>query len=586
MRDGSVDYSGGVNSVKVTTVISEQNPNGLARNELAWLVNATVRDGGITQRTGWQPICTIASTGLYQGGVMYVPTSDSFPYLVLNVSGATLKVDPTTGAVTNLTGPLTGMPASQPYFFYCQGEEFLVIQAGDGSTLPLFWDNTNLRRSIGITTTAVAPGTPGINEIPAATAMDYYQGRLWYAQGRSYSAGDIVFGASGTVAYNFRNAILNVTENPLVVGGDGFAVPTNAGNIRSIFHTANLNQQLGQGPLFIGTRQAIYSLTVPVTRNDWIAATNNNQPNQTVAQLFYGPVNDRSIVKINSDAYFQTLEPAIRSHMMSVRYFDQWANIAISSNIDRVLSFDDRSLLKFGSGMLFENRVWQTQLPRQTPYGVVHDAVAVLDFTPMSTFGAGHEPVWEGIYQGLQVFQFFSADFGGRERAFAVILGANNTIQLWEMTDSNRFENGDNRVTWVIEFPAYTWGQEFMLKKLISGELWVDKLYGTVVFKMEYRPDGETCWLPWHEWKACSARNSAEDCANPVTYPLENYREGYRQTMVLPEPKAQCSQSTGRPSNVLYQCQCRLTVHGWCRLRGLYLDAIPTDKSQYRGMVC
>lgn len=51
--DGSLDFSGGVNSVKVTTIQSQQNPNGLARNELAWLDNATCRDGGITQRFGW-----------------------------------------------------------------------------------------------------------------------------------------------------------------------------------------------------------------------------------------------------------------------------------------------------------------------------------------------------------------------------------------------------------------------------------------------------------------------------------------------------------------------------------------------------
>jgi len=46
--DGSLDFSGGVDSIKVTTIQSQQNPNGLGRNELAWLDNAGVRDGGIT----------------------------------------------------------------------------------------------------------------------------------------------------------------------------------------------------------------------------------------------------------------------------------------------------------------------------------------------------------------------------------------------------------------------------------------------------------------------------------------------------------------------------------------------------------
>jgi len=592
--DGSIDFSGGVDSLKVTTIQSQQNPNGLARNELAWLVNATVRDSGILQRTGWQPIGTIVKgpAPLYQGGYMYEPIAgQGFPYLILNIGGITYKVDPNAAAIfgpINLTQNFLGtvLPANEPQFYYTQGEEFLIIQIGDGKTLPLFWDGNTLRQSKGITNGAVAPGTPGTNEIPAATAMDYYMGRLWYAQGRTYSAGDMVGGLSGTAPYSFRDAILNVTENPLCVGGDGFAVPNNAGNIRAIFHTANLNTQLGQGPLFIGTRKAIYNLTVPVTRSDWIAATTNNQPSQTVAQLFYGPVNDRSIVKVNSDAYFQTLEPAIRSHFMSLRDFQQWANVPISSNVERVLSFNDRALLHLSSGILWENRVWQTQLPRQTQQGVVHDAIAVLDFTPISSFGQTEQPTWEGIYQGFPFLQMFTGDFGGRERAFAVMLAQDQSLQLWELTDFERREDGDKRVTWVIEFPAYTWGNEWLLKKLDHFELWVDKLYGEVVFQMDYRPDAEACWLEWFKWKECSARTSCEDIVNPVCYPLTPYREGFRQTMVSPRPKQVCNTSSNRPSDLGYQQQLRLTVHGWCRIRGLQVHALPIQKQPYKGIVC
>ena len=90
---------------------------------------------------------------------------------------------------------------------------------------PLIWDGAILRRSKGITNPAVAPGTPGVNEIPAGTAMDYFMGRIWYAQGRVANAGDIVGGPSGTLAYDFRDSVLNVTECPLVLGGDGFSVP-------------------------------------------------------------------------------------------------------------------------------------------------------------------------------------------------------------------------------------------------------------------------------------------------------------------------------------------------------------------------
>jgi hypothetical protein len=584
--DGSVDFSGGVNSIKTTTIQSERNPNGLSRNELAWLNNAGVRDGGILQRTGWQLLGTIHDrTGFYNGGFMYDPDSAN-PYLILCISGQTYRVllDPTlTGgnpfSITNLTASFLGttMPAAEPFYNFSQGENFLVLQAGDLVTLPLFWNGTTLRRSKGITNPAVPPGTPGVNEIPPAGPMDYYMGRSWYAQGRQYSAGDMVGGPSGTAANHFRDAILNVTENPLVLGGDGFTVPTNAGNIRALTHNANLNAQLGQGQLLIGSRKAWYSLQVPVSRSDWINASSNNQPVQTVVQLINGPISDRSIVKANGDIFHQSLEPAIRSIFASVRNFEQWGNISISANEQRVLSFVDRSVQRFCSGILFDNRMLQGTLPLQTPQGVVSQAIIPMDFVPISSFGAARQPVWQGIMQGLQILQMFIGDFGGRERAFALAVSTiDSSIQLWEITDFLRTDindSGEARVSWIIEFPAFTWGDEFMLKKLVSAELWIDKLYGTVDFTLEWRPDSDPCWKLWHKWKECSARNSAEDCANPISYPLVINRETFRATRTMPRPPEQCESITGRPAHIGYQIQPRLTIHGWCRVRGLLLHA-------------
>lgn len=586
--DGSVDWSRGVDSLKVTTIQSAQNPNGLARNQLAWLINATVRDGGITPRSGWHPKgVTHNGSALFQGGFMYEPDSTD-PYLVVSIGGRIYRVDVDNGTAIDLSAVfgLTN-PASEPQAYFVQAEQFLVIQAGDSVTLPLFWDGITLRRSIGITNLAVAPGTPGVNEIPAATEMDYYMNRLWYAQGRQYSAGDIARGASGTLAYKFRDAVLNVTENPLAVGGDGFTVPTNAGNIRGLKHNANLDSALGQGQLFIFTRKAVYALTVPVTRTDWIGANSSNQPLQRVAQLVNGAVSGRSIVASNGDLFYQSLEPGIRSLISAIRNFTQWGNTPISANIQRIMQFNDRGLLAFGSGIEFDNRLLQTALPRQTAQGVVHEAMVVMDFIPISSFGADLVPIWEGSYEGLDVLQMWTGNFGGRERAFAMIVSrTDSSIQLWEIVQASRTDNGDNRITFQIEFPAFTWANEFSLKKLVSAELWVDRLYGTVTFDLQYRPDGATCWTDWHKWKACSARNSEEDVHNPISYPLTQYGEGYKQTMTLPVPPKECQSFTGRPGNIGYQFQARLTVHGYCRVRGFLLHSESVDKALYNGIVC
>lgn len=590
--DGTLDFSGGVDSVKTTTIASQQAPNGLARNQVAWIANAGVRDGGVLQRTGWKRLGQIHNgSALYQGGLMYAPLGAD-PYLIISIGGEVFKVMPDFFAPVNLTSafPGTKNPSAVQQAFFVQAEEHAVIQPGDDVTLPLFWNGTTLRRSIGINDYAVAPGTHGVNELPAATAMDYYEGRLWYAQGRRYSAGDIVGGQSGTVGSQYTDAVLNVTENPLVLGGDGFTVPTNAGNIRALFHNANINQPLGQGQLFIGTRKAIYAQQVPVTRTDWINATNNNQPVQTVVQLINGPVNDRSIVKANGDIFYQTLEPSIASLFASVRNFGQWGNRAISANEQRLLNFVDRSMMIGSTGIQFNNRMLQATLPKATAQGIVNQVIIPMDFIPVSSFATNATPVWEGALEGLDILQLFVGDFGGRERAFAVAVSRlDSSIELWELTDYLKTDeniSGESRVDWFIEFPAYTWGREFELKKLISAEIWVDKLIGTVEFKMEWRPDSDPCWKLWKQWKECSAKNSCEDVNNPICYPITPFCESFRSTMVLPQPPLACESITRRPAHIGYQFQCKLSIKGWCRIRGLILHAQSVDRKLYQGMVC
>lgn len=750
ISDGSLDWSEGVNSDVVTTIQSALNPNGLKRTQVSWMDNATTRGGGLIQRSGWNLQGALPGTGIYQGFFPYHPDNAN-PYLIFVRGGHVWKVDEDSpaGAVDLSEQFGLTMPLVERVWF-CQAEMFLVIQAGDGTTLPLFWDGTIMRRSRGLlgsfptnatysvvlnnidsvagttfpdqtalnsplgvgytgfTAPAIAspvtvtldsayagnvgdvisfpingsgqmqlisinpPGadwkytyknlsipagtavpaqyapstTPGdganfpaftapainstivfhfpaalvnpglvnvftfvasvshfsvttinsganstqatVSEIPSATAMIYYLGRLWYAQDRQFSAGDIVRGTYGSQVYDFRDSVLKVTENPLAIGGDGFTVPTTAGNIRGFAYASNLNTALGQGILYVGTINEIYAITVPMTRSDWINATSSNGPTMTVALESNGWVNDRSIVAVNGDLFFQSLEPSIRSFTTSVRNFQQWGNVPISINENRILQFVDRALMHLSSGIYFDNRLLETTVPYQCPVGVAHKALAVLNFDVISTFERQLPPCWEGMWEGLNFLEICSLDFGGRERAFAAVWSDETSqIELWELTTDQRWDkNGENRVKWYIEFPAFTWGHEFELKKLIGGELWLDKLLGEVMFKMEYRPDGESCWYPWIEWKACTAKDSCESIHEPVCAYPASMRESYRQTVSLPVPPRACEAVMGRPSNIGYQFQTRLTILGWVRIRGLILHAEPVERKLYSSLVC
>lgn len=590
LTDGAMSFDGGASSMKTTTLHSQLNPNGLARNELSWMDNATVRQGGISPRPAWLlrgtfpfPVQLVGAQ--YMGSEFYDPDSGD-PYLLTVLDGHVWKLDVNNPAAGTDLSAIFGyaLPITERAFF-CQAEEFMVIQNGDGVTNPLFWDGARLWQSKGITNPAATPASgPHVNEIPAATAMCYYQGRIWYAQGRTLSAGDIVLGAAaypapGPPFYNGRDAVLCVQENPLCAGGDGFAVPTTAGNIRGIAYSGNINSQLGEGPLYFGTRTQIFQLSVPITRTDWIAANTNNMPTVTVALVNNGWVSDRSIVEVNGDLFFQSLEPSIRSLTAAIRNFQQWGNVPISTEEYRALKFNDRALMRFSSGVNFDNRLLMAILPYRCPVGVAHKAIAPLNFDVISTLKTQLPPAWEGMWEGLNHLELVEYDFGGLQRAFSIAWSdQTQKIELWELTTAEKFDKGQNRITYYFETPAFTFGRELELKRLASADIWIDNLFGEAVFTVQYRPDSSQCWYPWCSFKVCTTGGPE--------YPLNQFGQSYRQTLSLPTPPRDCAVPMGRPAYEGYQFQARVFVHGYCRVRGFFLHAFPLDRKLYDHLVC
>lgn len=596
--DGSMDFAGGVDAQAIKAVRSEIIPHGLRRDQLAWLNNATVRNGCITQRAGWHKLSDLHNGGLFQGGIMYEPiNSDDHPFLIVSIAGQIYKAlldAPYT--VTNLSAVFgLSNPPTQEKSFFCEGEGFLVIQAGDGVTKPLFYASATattpefMRRSNGIT------GNLATSELPAATAMVYYGNRIWYAQNRTWTAGDISGNqTSGTAPFNFKDSVLRVTENPLAFGGDGFTLPSQAGNIRALAYTANLDTQLGQGPLYIFTRKQVYAMVVPVTRANWVAATNNNGPVVTVAQINNGTSSDRTVVHINGDLFYQSFDPAIRSLIVATRFYKQWGNVQISNNVNRALQANNRALMKFASATEFDNRLLQGVGPKQTPFGVVCPGLIPLNFDLVSTLQEQASPAWEGVLDGLDHFELFTGDFGGLPRCVTVILDRQDmTIDIWEITQAERFDDGgtpattQKRVTWQAEFPAFTWGKEFEIKKLHGGEIWFDKVVGTVNLEVWYRPDADPCWHLWTRTSFCAAKNCDEDLDHPICYPLSpDFREGYRFPIVLPAPPIDCDSIGIRPSDQGYMHQPKIVVTGYARVRGIILYSEIRERQLYEGLIC
>jgi hypothetical protein len=595
---GQLEFSQGIDSSKVPLIQSQANPNGLPRNMLSWLTNGSCRGGGVTPRGGFEPLVKVApaSAGLYQGGFLYDQSSlgaGGHPYLMLSIGGRMIQVRvDTDNSVNDVTGAFAD-PATVAKAYFVQGVQFLVKQAGDGQTLPLFWDGATLRRSVGI------GGSP-TSELPAATAMAYYQGQFWYAQNNSYCAGDVIFdSSSGTAPYEFADSILKVTENPVAFGGDGFAIPAGAGNITGFGIPISLDMTLGQGPIFIFTSKQIYALTVPTTRADWIAATSTNQPLQVMVMNGQGATSDRSIVAVNGDLFFQTLVPGIMSFFMALRYFETWGNSPISNNINRVMQFNNRALMNVATGSSFNNRLLQGILPVQTPVGIGYQALAVLDTDPVSTLQNQNDPAWDGMYEGLDFLQLFEGDYGGLQRAFAVVHSRlDDSIEVWELSLADIADRANTtdpeRITMWLETPAFDWsefpraagGGPFACKRLDGIDAWFDQVLGTVLITIQFRPDQNSCWYDWGTTEICSAENTCADVVNPQCYPTQPNNPGYRMPICFgPPTNPDCQPGNKRPVTVGYSFQVKITVKGYCRLRGFHLHAVPFQTAPFYHMI-
>jgi hypothetical protein len=595
LTDGTLDFSGGVNSARVPTISGPLVPQGLARNQVAWGINCQMRQGGIAQREGWSPLVQDAPwSGLYQGGIL-MERQFGDPYLLLAIGGSLWRVrvdtDNTVDNLSTVFGGALTMPPTEPLAHFTQGELFVVWQAGDLTTNPIFfWDDGDaligMRRSLGFVGVNNAA-----NEIPPAGPMDYYQNRIWYAFGNAYAAGDIVTNqTSGTAVFDYRDAILHVTENPVAKGGDAFRLPVTAGNIRALKHATNLDTATGTSDLYVFTRRGVFTCNAPITRADWTTTTLNEMPLQKVALIKGGAYSDRAVTAVNADLFFCAPPNGdVRTIQTAVRYFHQWGQLPVSRNENRILAFNDRSMLRFTSSIEFNNRFLQTCSPVAVPAGTAFRTLLPLDFDVLSSFEERTPPIWQGSYEALPVLQLFEGDFGGRPRAFAVIWSdLHQAIEVWEISDSLLFDNGDTRIAFQLETPAYTFGNPFQLKELETLELWCDRLIGTAQFEVSYRPDSWPCWLPWHIWTECSAKDCAEEMptVSCPSYPTEFNCPSFKATMTLPKPAAQCIMPSGRPSNQGYQFQLKILIRGAVRIRGLVVYSLPLSKAPFAGLVC
>lgn len=414
-------------------------------------------------------------------------------------------------------------------------------------------------------------------QLPPGRMGCYSMGRnvMSLVDGKQFIISDAVGGSSGTQSLNFRDAVLNVTENTYLAGGGNFAVPGSIGDVRAIVSTANLDASLGQGPALVITPFAVFSLNLPADRLTWQNITN---PILAVSALANGGLGQNSSISVNSDTIMRAVD-GIRSLKLARQDFNQWGSPPISVEMDRVLPNDITTLLRFSSAVQFDNRMLMTCVPQAAARGAIFRGLIALNLDPISSLRGKAESVYDGLWTGLDILQIVKGEFSFKERCFAFTMNqVTQELELYEILTSvtaqnDYIEGGTTPITWSFETPAlFNEFQKSQSKptplRLTNGEIYIDSLIGRADFTVYYKKDASPCWTLWKTFSVCN------DPQNPAP--------GYRWRLGLGEPPASdCDTLNNIPMRNGFTFQTMFVVTGYCSVKRIFAKAITIPEPEF-----
>lgn len=514
----------------------------------------------------------------YPVGTVVQVSGSSSPNVSLGITSAVVPIGPAgTEVELYLSQAYTGA-ANQ--VVYINGGQYYV-EAVEETVAPGTVILINLSADEGIAYTVGVLDILSVPELPAGRMGAYVLGQNWMSltDGLKFIVSDISRGPSGTAANDYRDAVLKTVE--ITFGGGAFAIPEASGYITSITQVPKLDESLGQGAVQIGTQKSMFSATAPVDFYSAPYSTSTGPSTPLLPQILIGngPLGQNSTFLVNNDTYFRSSE-GIYSLIQARRDFlASHGNTSISEEIDeRILIKDVEDLLPYGSGIAFDNRAHMTVSPQTSPAGVLHAGLVVINLDPVSSLRGKTPPVYDGLWTGVNAFQFVSGSFVNVNRTFTFGYNVDMLkMELYELlpTDpDNRFDNGYIPITWGFETGALfnsdikDGSQKIRLE---DGEIALDNVLGRVRVQSWYRFD-LGCWIPWHDFSICATTTST-----PQSYPR----------LGLGEPSnTSCNNVTGTNSREGYTMQVRMQITGSCRfIRGKF-KASAVGEPEFQKPIC
>lgn len=317
--------------------------------------------------------------------------------------------------------------------------------------------------------------------------------------------------------------LLRFTETTYLNEGGSFQIPSQMGSIRGLTFQPISDTSTGQGDLLVFGEKGASSFAVANPRDSW----KNLSGFQRVTLDNIGLVSDRSLVTINNDLFFRSLD-GVRTYRHARSQMDGYNMTPISSEMDSVLDYDTEGLLGDTSAVYFDNRLLFTVSPREN-YANIDDepiklrpisfqGIGVLDFNSMGKAGEKSSSVFDGVWTGVDALQMVTGVTRRLPRCFIFSYDTeSNSNLLWENYPWALFDfplgASSRRIKCAIETRSFSFDSPFNIKKLERGDLWIAELSGDTLVNAYWRPDENPCWFPWHTFNTCA---EVETCVTGI----------------------------------------------------------------------
>lgn len=317
--------------------------------------------------------------------------------------------------------------------------------------------------------------------------------------------------------------LLRFTETTYLNEGGSFQIPSQMGSIRGLTFQPISDTSTGQGDLLVFGEKGAASFAVANPRDSW----KNLSGFQRVALDNIGLVSDRSLVTVNNDLFFRSID-GLRTYRHARAQMDGFNMTPVSSEMDSVMDFDTEGLLGDASSVYFDNRLLFTVSPREN-YANIGDepiklrpisfqGIGVLDFNSMGTSAEKRSAVFDGVWTGVDALQLVTGVTRRLPRCFVFAYDAeSNSNLLWENYPWALFDfplgASSRRIKCAIETRSFDFNTPFNIKKLDRGDLWIAELAGDTMVNAYWRPDENPCWFPWHSFNTCA---EVETCTTGI----------------------------------------------------------------------